>query len=83
VYAQVYIIFSAGPQPQPRIDASNDAVWSKEVPFWGLNDENLSFGGQQPKQLHYFGVNREIPAKTRLLNVFLTMRNTPIVVMYD
>jgi len=35
-----------------------------------------------PKNCQYFGVSREIPAKTRLLKNILTVRNTPIVVIY-
>jgi len=35
-------------QPIVMHDGSNDAVWFKEVPFMGQNDDKLSFGGLQP-----------------------------------
>jgi len=60
-------------------NSSNDADWFKEVPFGGQNDDSLSFGINEPYKLPIFGVSREIPAKTRLLNNFLTVRDTPIV----
>jgi len=31
-------------------DGSNDAVWSKEVPIGGQNDNNLYFARLQPKK---------------------------------
>jgi len=49
----MYIFFSfAYPQPEPFLtyDGSNDVVWSKEVPFGGQNDENLSVTGLQPQK---------------------------------
>jgi len=40
-------------------------------------------GSAAPKNPQYFGVSREITAITRLLDNFLTVQNTPIVVIYD
>jgi len=50
-------------------DGSNDAVWSKEVPFGCQNDYNLSFGGMQPKNRQYFGVSLELNS-CRMIAIF-------------
>jgi len=54
IYIYIYFYFfrrSTARTTHPILthDSSNDAVWSKEVPFVGQNDENLSFGGEQPQ----------------------------------
>jgi len=64
-------------QPTLKHGSSNDAVWSKEVPFGDRIVTIYLLGVSSPKNRQYFGVSREIQAKTRLLNNFLTGQDTP------
>ena len=36
-------------------DSSKDVKSRKNVPFWGLNDVLLNYGGKTPKKLKFLG----------------------------
>jgi len=60
-YFYLYLFFSqARAQVRPvdgffTCDSSKDAKSRKDVPFWGLNDVPLNFGGKTPQKLKFLG----------------------------
>jgi hypothetical protein len=63
-------------QPISTHDGSNDAVWSKEVPFGGGNDVKLFLGVEIPKNPNFLTPDAENPAKSIHSNNFWTVIHT-------
>jgi len=84
VYIYIYYFFrrSTARTTHPILthDGSNDVVGYKK---YLLGVRMMTFhllGVCSPQNRKHFGVGREIPVKTGLLNNFLTVRNTLIII---
>ena len=56
-------------------DGSNDAVWRKDVSFWGIFHTAPHLGGQKPQKPQFWGVNRRFqakPAKSKNVHIIKT-----------
>ena len=68
IYLFIYTFFMNSPTSQTRrriftLDGSNDADSRKGVPFGGFVDTVPNFGGEIPRNPHFWGVNGRFQAK--------------------
>ena len=53
-------------------ERSKRVVPLKEVPFWGLNDVSLNFGGKIPQKLRFWAVNRTFKPEREKIQILIT-----------
>ena len=53
-------------------DSSKDVKSRKDVPFGGLNDVPLNFGGKLPKNSNFGGVNRTFKPERQKFQTLIT-----------
>ena len=53
-------------------EGSKRVVPRKEVPFRGLNDVPLNFGGKTPKNLNFEGVNKTFKSERQKIQILMS-----------
>jgi len=64
-------------------DSSLDVKSRKDVPFWGLNDVPINFGGKTPEKLKFWGREQDFQAwTTKISNPYNLKTTDPIMTKF-